>query len=315
MVGSGNEGRIRPSFIAASRPGSSDRTSNTQRGSNSTLLHCGLVMQLPGVGCWLSTRVEFDPPSLRRVPGSLGCHHLQPTRVEFDPPSLRHGGDETRRHGGAAQRGSNSTLLHCGEARRTAARKAYRNEGRIRPSFIAARISCSRSHRVLYNEGRIRPSFIAARAARGGGLGRAAQRGSNSTLLHCGVDYGSSPYRKGRTTRVEFDPPSLRPGKSGLAYHGVLDNEGRIRPSFIAASDLGFCVCKLCAQRGSNSTLLHCGWRLLSTGGGGDAQRGSNSTLLHCGGGSSAVPPDRGRQRGANSTLLPCGPLCSRHRP
>ena len=134
----------------------------------------------------MSTRVEFDPPSLR-LPGRR-------------KPVLR-----------LQQRGSNSTLLHCGY---------WPKRGSV-PG--------------LNNEGRIRPSFIAAGACWWGWRARTV------------------------TTRVEFDPPSLRQIN--------LTNNSSSTPF----------------QRGSNSTLLHCGPLVHTTPHPGGVQRGSNSTLLHCG--------------------------------
>ena len=233
-----NEGRIRPSFIAACQARPPLFTPAPQRGSNSTLLHCGVyaghVFHLafdqrgsnstllhcgPACQCgWPchrhSTRVEFDPPSLRRRHlRSDGLVEL-PTRVEFDPPSLRRRVQRRRATGqpgnegrirpsfiaatapasppgsDGPQRGSNSTLLHCGSNVEAHPEGGAANEGRIRPSFIAATASF----------------WAPARVRR--------QRGSNSTLLHCGA------------SSVTF------------ALARAFGNEGRIRPSFIAANSL-----------------------------------------------------------------------------
>ena len=188
-----------------------------------------------------------------------------------------------------------------------AAQQEQANEGRIRPSFIAA-LSIQRTWRWrVGNEGRIRPSFIAASFCQSNARACPAQRGSNSTLLHCGTRETAGPAAsRSRPTRVEFDPPSLRQGSAGCKSKGVLTtrvefdppslrhvrhrllrrddgrNEGRIRPSFIAATRQGSRETQ-CWQRGSNSTLLHCGGVGLRGDHTSLHQRGSNSTLLHCG--------------------------------
>ena len=131
-----NEGRIRPSFIEAAR----------------------------SLTAWqkdLTTRVEFDPPSLRPVPDLRVQSGVVATRVEFDPPSLRRGERVGYFYG------------------------VITNEGRIRPSFIEARAFGLRGIFGGGNEGRIRPSFIEA------------------SLLIMSLLTTLS-------TRVEFDPPSLR---------------------------------------------------------------------------------------------------------
>ena len=111
------------------------------------------------------------------------------TRVEFDPPSLRQG---SRRRVDASTPGNEGRIRPSFiEAASAHARHGFSpaNEGRIRPSFIEARFDGEGELPAGYNEGRIRPSFIEAR---------------------------NMVYRKQDTdisTRVEFDPPSLRPVK------------------------------------------------------------------------------------------------------
>ena len=87
------------------------------------------------------------------------------------------------------------------------------NEGRIRPSFIAAGGLPGCPGSVRTNEGRIRPSFIAALTTAPGPPDFSCQRGSNSTLLHCGRAASALAVSSARATRVEFDPPSLRRNK------------------------------------------------------------------------------------------------------
>ena len=228
----GNEGRIRPSFIAARPLRAASSAAAVQRGSNSTLLHCGMdtiegsrrvVRQRGSNSTLLHCGTFADKAALanERQRGSnstllhCGAHEAGNKLVA----ELQRGSNSTLLHcGGQAlplpirqreQRGSNSTLLHCGEIIRVTTTVNEYNEGRIRPSFIAALRSALKPSTRPSNEGRIRPSFIAARL---------------------------SPARRSA-------------GRS---------NEGRIRPSFIAAGDK---ICHLQdeGQRGSNSTLLHCG--------------------------------------------------------
>ena len=250
-----------PPSLRPRRRGGDGQAGPRQRGSNSTLLHCGTLAVAEGLAEWWPTRVEFDPPSLRRV--GLRGHLGGAVRQRGSNSTLLHCGFMTVLvlKSGIGQRGSNSTLLHCGKCILTkiisrllatrvefdppslrldgsagSARSGVVNEGRIRPSFIAAAVRKYRNSSVGSNEGRIRPSFIAAGSRRRSdhrptrcnegrirpsfiaavpGCCRAAiarrQRGSNSTLLHCGDRRPDGYNTLTRATRVEFDPPSLRP--------------------------------------------------------------------------------------------------------
>ena len=203
-----NEGRIRPSFIAAWRRRDACLQDMRQRGSNSTLLHCGDSSLLASVVTpdnegrirpsfiaassrgWrrrrrLPTRVEFDPPSLRQEKRILLGSIRGATRVEFDPPSLRPTTGSVCGNS-CGQRGSNSTLLHCG----TALSKAFSRMGMQRGSNSTL-LHCGTQHNDTKRV-------------------EAVQRGSNSTLLHCGNIPVEVVDPLHLATRVEFDPPSLR---------------------------------------------------------------------------------------------------------
>ena len=61
------------------------------------------------------------------------------------------------------QRGAASPLPHCGSVmRKYNATYSSSNEGRLRPSLIAALKFCGGGVQVFGNEGRLRPSLIAA---------------------------------------------------------------------------------------------------------------------------------------------------------
>ena len=135
-----------------------------------------------------------------------------------------------------------------------------RNEGRRRPSLIAAEFRIRRTFALWNNEGRRRPSLIAAfdaprGLARGRGnegrrrpsliaAGRPArllrwrggQRGAPAPLPHCGGDSGAAAAYRAPTTRGAGAPPSLRLSNHFAFSFVVGFNEGRRRPSLIAAT-------------------------------------------------------------------------------
>ena len=205
------------------------------------------------------TRVEFDPPSLRppRQSNAFACG--QPTRVEFDPPSLRQHRAQTDGFPAVRQRGSNSTLLHCG----------CKTPGQGTILICATRVEFDPPSLRLAP---LTPPYAAPGATR--------VEFDPPSLRLDGLVLG---YLQRPPTRVEFDPPSLRRRVRAAAAEGERVNEGRIRPSFIAAARVGSVSCPDVLQRGSNSTLLHCGLAAVSGPNGRRIQRGSNSTLLHCG--------------------------------
>ena len=233
-----NEGRIRPSLIAAGY-------SYLRRGSPD-----------------FPTRGEFAPPSLRRI---------------------RFCGGRRRR---CCQRGANSPLPHCGtEQERQAERDRLANEGRIRPSLIAALPPPLPLHRHLAQRGANSPlphcgleeeqaraeggaeptrgEFAPPSLRRGrdyrGGACPGDQRGANSPLPHCGVNDWACPRAVMSPTRGEFAPPSLRRAVWRRRASAEPTNEGRIRPSLIAAGGAGAGLLVDASQRGANSPLPHCG--------------------------------------------------------
>ena len=183
------------------------------------------------------------------------------------------------------------------------------NEGRRRPSLIAARAAAMPRRRPPSNEGRRRPSLIAARRLRNGFLllrkqrgapaplphcgeddkmavveavvqrgapaplphcgfsarafntGRLSQRGAPAPLPHCGQFPGRQAFYYRPATRGAGAPPSLR--RMNMPGHRMLNfcNEGRRRPSLIAAFVWGGAWCEGAAQRGAPAPLPHCGVR------------------------------------------------------
>ena len=133
-------------------------------------------------------------------------------------------------------------------------------------------------------------------------------------------------------TRGEFAPPSLRRRVASSGWVGRAANEGRIRPSLIAACPLGWSMFSAATQRGANSPLPHCGMfyaglslnevednegrirpsliaalRQPISETGFSGQRGANSPLPHCGALAVAGFTSTIGQRGANSPLPHCG--------
>ena len=257
-----NEGRIRPSLIAASSWGGW-RTSSGR-----------------------PTRGEFAPPSLRPTGGRYGGRPVDanegrirpsliaatragrvpitqgiPTRGEFAPPSLRHFGGGNRGSGQPVQRGANSPLPHCGVAKAGRAQgHAWPTRGEFAPPSLRHDNGQWLDGTLVTNEGRIRPSLIAAFVAFGGHAVSDRQRGANSPLPHCGTSSTTKTTQETPPTRGEFAPPSLRHRSAvllgsalyrqrgansplphcGIGRHAQLKpgddaNEGRIRPSLIAA--------------------------------------------------------------------------------
>ena len=134
------------------------------------------------------------------------------------------------------------------------------NEGRRRPSLIAACNNLFEWDRVVPNEGRRRPSLIAAgnprfhphssSIQRGApaplphcgspevhqAITDASQRGAPAPLPHCGVSRGSGEVKDTGATRGAGAPPSLRRGNRRRLGNPPAPNEGRRRPSLIAAN-------------------------------------------------------------------------------
>ena len=236
----------------------------TQRGANSPLPHCGwngrrrcgetrwqrgANSPLPHCGRQAAARAGAPLPNEGRIRPSLiaariacAVHRgpapnegrIRPSLIAALPPPVPRPRQEN-------QRGANSPLPHCGTTiQTTQTQDTAPNEGRIRPSLIAASVS----QRIDYMINR--------------------QRGANSPLPHCGrmvavVLLGGSP-----STRGEFAPPSLRLRSPPWVLHAESSNEGRIRPSLIAAGLAEVRAGRRSSQRGANSPLPHCGPLLVS---------------------------------------------------
>ena len=161
-----------------------------------------------------------------------------------------------------AQRGANSPLPHCGRlVGRSSLPGWAATRGEFAPPSLRLEGGDLEPCRERSNEGRIRPSLIAAIIrSRSPWIGW-VQRGANSPLPHCGSRTAERGVRRSIATRGEFAPPSLRPLRELAACCGAPNNEGRIRPSLIAAIALGASQVITRLQRGANSPLPHCGLR------------------------------------------------------
>ena len=133
------------------------------------------------------------------------------------------------------------------------------------------------------------------------------QRGAPAPLPHCGLVKAALSFRPSQSTRGAGAPPSLRlflpiPGDFHLGC-----NEGRRRPSLIAASAVMAGIIRFRRQRGAPAPLPHCG----GLAGGHPCprlvQRGAPAPLPHCGRPPSAYRDCRDAQRGAPAPLPHCG--------
>ena len=204
-----NEGRRRPSLIAARRPTPCYSAGACQRGAPAPLPHCGLS----------SVSWKVEPPPQRGAPAPLP-HCGPPKRPPPAASGLQRGAPAPLPHCGRSrtrpatwpplQRGAPAPLPHCGrfphpgtrkcipnEGRRRpsliaavrnaqASQSSWANEGRRRPSLIAAHISGPDRPQRWFNEGRRRPSLIAASSAFIVGVSSDRQRGAPAPLPHCG---------------------------------------------------------------------------------------------------------------------------------
>ena len=212
--GGPNEGRIRPSLIAGNTAGD--------------------YLRMYG----LPTRGEFAPPSLPEILAAAPGPDWQDQRGANSPlPHCRVYKHHSVIDLNATQRGANSPLPHCRPCTTVPCNwSAFANEGRIRPSLIAAPFgACRRSIDRPPNEGRIRPSLIAAAAECPEAARKDGQRGANSPLPHCGElsVSANNPWMLTNEGRIR---PSLIAAPVGQVHQVQLGaNEGRIRPSLIAA--------------------------------------------------------------------------------
>ena len=159
-----NEGRIRPSLIAATELQWLQSSRCSQRGANSPLPHCRHLARSLGEPVGGANEGRIRPSLIAAGQAGRGCRGVYaPTRGEFAPPSLPHLGYRERNERCADQRGANSPLPHCRE------RRTWKRTGEVMPTRGEfAPPSLPRSHPLVggdpqpANEGRIRPSLIAA---------------------------------------------------------------------------------------------------------------------------------------------------------
>ena len=206
-----NEGRRRPSLIAAIQSPSRTSKPTDQRGAPAPLPHCG---RHPGdpIAAWCApTRGAGAPPSLRPLSPPGGGRGRAPTRGAGAPPSLRRELHGVVFHGGIPTRGAGA------------------------PPSLRPPLPSTRPELIVF------------------------QRGAPAPLPHCGFMPGVLSGFAGMATRGAGAPPSLRPDYSNatpgeeVATRGAgappslrqivdeggervgLSNEGRRRPSLIAA--------------------------------------------------------------------------------
>ncbi len=187
-----NEGRRRPSLIAARPLPDSQERARKQRGAPAPLPHCGRAPRRPRLAV-IATRGAGAPPSLRRgLRRLVRVQTTAATRGAGAPPSLRR----------------EAAVALIGPGSRS------NNEGRRRPSLIAApdggMLSASP---VEGNEGRRRPSLIAARAALGSCGRWWPTRGAGAPPSLRPIPRPPGCLRRATPTRGAGAPPSLRQGR------------------------------------------------------------------------------------------------------
>ena len=157
-----NEGRRRPSLIAAYRSPSVIAAAPEQRGAPAPLPHCGGPSGRNKGWQVQTTRGAGAPPSLRRDLRALPGLNLDFQRGA--PAPLPHCGTHTpiSRSTVWSQRGAPAPLPHCGPHYFKRIPHWHYNEGRRRPSLIAAVGPSAPPCAGPFNEGRRRPSLIAA---------------------------------------------------------------------------------------------------------------------------------------------------------
>ena len=155
-----NEGRRRPSLIAATCFCACQACSFPTRGAGAPP-SLRQVVQQPVLPPPVATRGAGAPPSLRQTAQNGPPPTGAATRGAGAPPSLR---QHLRPLKPACylQRGAPAPLPHCGRLTNIIVKPVYGNEGRRRPSLIAAFPRHLGADSEGTNEGRRRPSLIAA---------------------------------------------------------------------------------------------------------------------------------------------------------
>ena len=243
------------------RPGSVRRGEGEGlRGANSPLLHCGLRPDPPGSARPLAPRGEFAPPTLRRRTPRKAEVHAGAPRGEFAPPTLRPplvlpgGGFFGPPRGEFAP----PTLRQVEAKLEKLLPSAPRGE--FAPPTLRRDAYCHRGFLSIPPRGEFAPPTLRPRVSRSTARARDRLRGANSPLLHCGeINSGRKPSTatapRGEfapptlrhdlvsvgaggcaAPRGEFAPPTLRPPPFNAPLLSLLSSEGRIRPSYIAAT-------------------------------------------------------------------------------
>ena len=230
-----------------------------QRGAPAPLPHCGPTENAKYVSVGVATRGAGAPPSLRRLrPGAGGRldrpnegrrrpsliaavalfvlrHRLHPNEGRRRPSLIAASGRTSIWPVAAIQRGAPAPLPHCGEQTPHNFGKRGRQRGAPAPLPHCGAKGDSRRRYASPNEGRRRPSLIAALVVAGRPAFRRPQRGAPAPLPHCGMPLGRVTNAGFIATRGAGAPPSLRLLSPLLRSENTADNEGRRRPSLIAA--------------------------------------------------------------------------------
>ena len=230
-----NEGRRRPSLIAAATGAALSLRTAGQRGAPAPLPHCGFDGAEAMAAELDATRGAGAPPSLRHLSRRQRSRRSHTTRGAGAPPSLRPP-PSPHSSTGAPQRGAPAPLPHCGRLcrfwlarrprptrgagappslRRFAGRVAPRptgfNEGRRRPSLIAAEAGASVDAALYAQRGAPAPLPHCGKRWTRHPAGSGGQRGAPAPLPHCGQAGGGTLVEALQTTRGAGAPPSLRP--------------------------------------------------------------------------------------------------------
>ena len=277
-----NEGRRRPSLIAALLLALIMRSSNFNEGRRRP----SLIAAMPGMRAFASGH----PNEGRRRPSLIAARYPP-------PPQERH----------RLQRGAPAPLPHCGryngdepltiyanEGRRrpsliaaglasSAFVLARRNEGRRRPSLIAAKIAMGLPSPWTSNEGRRRPSLIAAAVGNTDFGGQCGQRGAPAPLPHCGATGVYATRISSLSTRGAGAPPSLRLCGNIRRHRPATRNEGRRRPSLIAARTERRGGRGRATNEGRRRPSLIAAWVSVDSIQRSRRQRGAPAPLPHCG--------------------------------
>ena len=210
MIGR-NEGRLRPSLIAASLPPPPPVIWGKQRGAASPLPHCGPATTLTFAPGERATRGGFAPPSLRPSPGHPRLPVPRINEGRLRPSLIAAGRGRAYHRGRLGQRGAASPLPHCGSDALDELPSLRMQRGAASPlPHCGGADGVGGQFGAGYNEGRLRPSLIAAYFRRAGCAAYPANEGRLRPSLIAACLPPFYVYSPAGTTRGGFAPPSLR---------------------------------------------------------------------------------------------------------